>query len=134
MNKAGWKIGVAVAAVTGVGFFAVRALRAEQPLFQRVQLQKNDLGMAGREAVMVRGEFAPGGSVAKHTHPGDEVSYVLEGTLELDIDGRVTTLEAGKSFFIPVGTVHSAKNKGTGVTKVLSTYIVEKGKPLATMK
>jgi quercetin dioxygenase-like cupin family protein len=69
-----------------------------------------------------------------HTHPGEEVAYVLEGEVTLAVEGKPTvTLKVGDVFFIPAGTHHSAKNSGAGSAKVLSTYIVEKGKPLATM-
>jgi quercetin dioxygenase-like cupin family protein len=109
-------------------------LAAQQPAgFKRVELQKHDLSVAGREAVQVRGEFNPGAGVPRHTHPGEEVSYVLEGTVVLEVDGKPpVTLKAGDIFFVPAGQIHAAKNTGTTGAKVLSTYIVEKGKPLAT--
>ena len=59
---------------------------------------------------------------------------MLEGTLELEVTGKPNaTLKAGDAFFVPPGTVHAARNPGSGPTKVLATYVVEKGKPLATM-
>jgi quercetin dioxygenase-like cupin family protein len=128
-----WKIGVAMAGVAGAALLGVQTLRAQQPGFKRVEIQKHDLGTPGREVVQVRAEFEPGGGVGRHTHPGEEVSYVLEGSIALEVEGKTQTIEAGKPFFIPAGTVHAAKNNGTGAAKVLATYIVEKGKPLATM-
>jgi quercetin dioxygenase-like cupin family protein len=73
------------------------------------------------------------GAAGKHTHPGEELGYVLEGTLLLEVAGQPPrTLKAGEAFFIPAGTVHDGKNVGSGPAKVLATYIVEKGKPVAS--
>lgn len=109
-------------------------LQAQQPGFTRVPLQDQDLTAQGRHAVQVRADFVSGGEVGKHTHPGEELSYVLEGTLQLEVAGQPTkTLKAGDSFFIPAGVVHAAKNVDKGSTKVLATYIVEKGKPVTTL-
>jgi len=103
------------------------------PGFKRVELQKHDLTAAGREAVQAKGEFQPGAAVPKHTHPGEEIGYVLEGEITFELDGKgPQTLKAGDAFFVPANTVHSAKNSGKGTATVLSTYVVEKGKPLAT--
>lgn len=102
--------------------------------FKRAELQRHDLGVQGHEVVQTRAEFDAGGSIGKHTHPGEEISYVLEGSLELQVEGKPpATFKAGEVFFVPAGTVHAARNAGSGSTKVLATYVVEKGKPLATM-
>jgi quercetin dioxygenase-like cupin family protein len=115
------------------GTWGMQTLNAQQPGFTRVELQDKDLTAAGRHVVQARADFNPGGEVGKHTHPGEEVSYVLEGTLHLEVAGQpAKTLKAGEGFFIPAGVVHSAKNVDKGPTKVLATYIVEKGKPVAT--
>jgi quercetin dioxygenase-like cupin family protein len=101
--------------------------------FKRVELQKHDLSAAGHEAITARGEFQAGAAVPRHSHPGEEFGYVLDGEVTLEIDGQpAKTLKAGDSFFIPAGTVHQAKNAGKSAAAVLSTYIIEKGKPLAT--
>jgi quercetin dioxygenase-like cupin family protein len=101
--------------------------------FKRVELQKHDLSVQGREVVQARGEFQPGATVPKHTHPGEEIGYILEGEITVEVDGKpAQTLKAGDVFFIPAGTVHAAKNSGKGAAAVLSTYVVEKGKPLAS--
>jgi quercetin dioxygenase-like cupin family protein len=122
-----------VAVAVGSLTLSVRALYGQVPGFKRVELQKHDISTAGREAVMARGEFNAGVAVPKHTHPGEEVAYILEGQLTLEVEGKPpVVLKAGDVFFVPAGTVHAAKNSGTTPTKVLSTYIVEKGKPLAT--
>jgi quercetin dioxygenase-like cupin family protein len=110
-----------------------RWAHAQASGFQRTVLQRGDLSTAGHEAVMARAEFAPGAAVGRHTHPGEEVGYVLEGTISVEVQGKpASTLKAGDAFLIPAGTVHDARNVGTGPAKVVATYIVEKGKPLAT--
>jgi quercetin dioxygenase-like cupin family protein len=109
------------------------ALYAQQPGFTRKMLQDQNLSVTGRHAVQVIAEFVPGGAAGKHTHPGEELGYIMEGTLQLDVAGQPSrTLKAGDTFFIPAGVVHDGKNVGSGAAKVLATYIVEKGKPVAS--
>jgi len=109
------------------------AAQAQQPGVKRTDLQRHDLRAPGREAIQVIVELAPGVLAAKHTHPGEEVIYVLEGLLEYEVEGKPpVTLKAGDVLFIPAGTIHSARNVGTGNGAELATYIVEKGKPLLT--
>lgn len=68
---------------------------------------------------------------ARHSHPGEEIAYVIEGTLEYKLDGREPiTLSAGQSLFIPTGVAHSAENVGAGKASELATYIVRKGQAL----
>jgi len=108
-------------------------LYAQQPGFTRKMMQDHDVSTTDRHAVQVVAEFTPGGAAGKHTHPGEEFGYVLEGTLELQVTGQPPrTLKAGDVFFVPAGVVHDGKNVGTGPLKVLATYVVEKGKPAAT--
>ena len=78
-------------------------------------------------------ELEPGTTAPRHTHPGEEIGYVLEGTVVVEIDGKpAATLTPGQHFLIPAGRIHNATNKGTASAKVLATYVVEKGKPLTT--
>jgi len=119
----------AALALAGLGF----ALHAQQPGFTRKMLQDQEMSISDRHAVQVLAEFVPGGAAGKHTHPGEELGYVLEGTLQLEVAGQPPrTLKAGETFFIPANTVHDGKNVGSGPAKVLATYIVEKGKPVAS--
>ena len=114
-------------------FVVVGGVNAQQPGFSRTVIQRGDLSTPGREVVSALAEFQPGATVGPHTHPGEEAGYLLEGTLVFEQTGKPTvTLKAGETFFVPAGTVHNATNKGSGRTRVLATYIVEKGKPLAT--
>jgi quercetin dioxygenase-like cupin family protein len=117
-----------------VGMLAlVGAVSAQQAGFSRTVIQRGDLSTPGREVVSAIAEFQPGATVGPHTHPGEEAGYLLEGTLLFEQAGKPTvTLKGGETFFVPAGTVHNATNKGSARTRVLATYIVEKGKPLAT--
>jgi quercetin dioxygenase-like cupin family protein len=129
MNS-GRRFAVALAA----GFvLAGSASWAQQTGVTRTDLQRHDLSVPGRETLQARVDFAPGAAAARHSHPGDEVIYVLAGTLEYQIDGSApVTVSAGQVFFVPAGEIHRARNVGDGVASELATYIVEKGKPLIT--
>jgi quercetin dioxygenase-like cupin family protein len=97
----------------------------------RVDLLKTDFSVPGRELVQVRVDFPRGVDAPRHSHPGEEIAFVLQGTLEYQIDGKPpVTLKAGQTIFIPAGAVHAARNVGDGESRELATYIVEKGKPL----
>ncbi len=96
----------------------------------RTDLQRHDLSIPGRETVQARIDIAPGVTAPWHRHPGEEVIYVLEGTLEYQLEGRrPVTLQAGQVLFVPSGVAHKAYNPGTTNGAELATYIVEKGKP-----
>jgi len=108
-------------------------LLAAQSGVQRTVVEKHDVSVPGRESVITRIEVAPGGSTGRHTHPGDENTYILEGQLEVTIDGEAPrTLKAGDAIVIPGGSVHNAKNTGAAPVKAVGVYVVEKGKPLAS--
>jgi quercetin dioxygenase-like cupin family protein len=105
--------------------------QAQKPQIGRTELTRRDLGDSVREVIQTRVDFAPGAAFPKHSHPGVEVAYVLEGSLEYELEGKPPlTLNAGNSLFIPAGTIHSAKNVGGGNASELATYVVDKGKPL----
>jgi quercetin dioxygenase-like cupin family protein len=125
---------MALAVLIVGGGLALHAARAQQPGIRRTDLQRHDLGVPGREVIQVRVELDPGVSSGKHKHPGEEIVYVLEGSLEYQVEGKPpVTLKAGDVLFIPSGTIHAAKNVGSGNGAELATYIVEKGKPLVVM-
>jgi quercetin dioxygenase-like cupin family protein len=127
-------LALTLAAAVVAATWGIQSAKAQAPGFTRVELQRRDTSIQGREAVTARAEFIPGGAVGKHTHPGEEIGYVLEGSLQLEVAGaEPVVLKAGDTFFVPAGTVHAGKNVGTGPAKILSTYVVEKGKPLATL-
>jgi quercetin dioxygenase-like cupin family protein len=125
---------MAMAALILGAALAPHMARAQQAGIKRTDLQRHDLSVPGREAVQVRVDLDSGVAFGKHTHPGEEIIYVLEGTLEYQIEGKPpVTLQAGDVLFIPAGTIHSARNVGSGTGSELATYIVEKGKPLLTL-
>ena len=125
---------ITVAALIVASGLALHVARAQQPGIKRTDLQRHDLSVPGREVVQVRVDFAPGVAFGKHSHPGEEIVYVLEGSLEYQVEGKPpVTLKAGEVLFIPAGTVHAAKNVGSGNGAELATYVVEKGKPLVVM-
>jgi quercetin dioxygenase-like cupin family protein len=128
-----FQVAAMAALVTGA-ILAPLGAQAQQSGVTRTDLQRHDLSAPGREAIQVRVDLAPGVAFGKHTHPGEEIIYVLEGQLEYQVgDKPPVTLKAGDVLFIPAGTVHSARNPGNVTGSELATYIVEKGKPLLTL-
>ncbi|QIG99049.1 MULTISPECIES: cupin domain-containing protein [unclassified Bradyrhizobium] len=123
------------AALIAGSLLTIPTAQAQQPAgITRTDLQRHDLSAPGREAVQVRVDIAPGKAFGRHTHPGEEIIYVLAGTLEYDVDGKPpATLKAGDVLFIPAGTIHAARNVGNVTASELATYIVEKDKPLLTL-
>lgn len=99
----------------------------------RTMVGKADVSVPGREAVVAKVEVAPGSRAGRHTHPGDEISYVTEGEVDLLVDGQPPrTVKAGESFVVPAGVIHDAHNTSSAAVKLVGVYVVEKGKPLAT--
>jgi quercetin dioxygenase-like cupin family protein len=119
-------VGAVVLAAAGV-------IVAQTPALTRTMVTKADVSVPGREAVVARVEIAPGGVAGWHTHPGDEISYVMDGTATLMIAGQPPRqVSAGEGFVIPAGTVHNARNDSASAIKLVGVYVVDKGKPLAS--
>jgi quercetin dioxygenase-like cupin family protein len=115
----------AALAVMGLGGAQAQGIK-------RTVVTRADVSVEGREAVVAKVELEPGVMAGRHSHPGDEISYILEGEGELLIDGEAPRkVKAGEAFVIPAGKVHDARNSGSGVMRLIGTFIVEKGKPLA---
>lgn len=107
--------------------------QSQQAKVVRVPLQNHDLSIPDKVMVQVRAEFAETSTSGRHTHPGEEIGYLLEGQLELKVDGQPTRiLKPGDVFFIPAGVIHEGINTSSGTSKVIATYVVEKGKPVAS--
>ena len=123
---------IAALALIVIGGLAVDGAQAQQGI-KRTDLQRHDLSAPGRETIQTRVDFAPGAAFPRHTHPGEEIIYVIEGSIEYEVDGKPVTVKAGGVLFIPAGTVHAAKNVGTTNAAELGTYVVEKGKPLVVL-
>jgi len=110
------------------------SIHGQQIGTSRTELQRHDLNVSGREVIQVRIDFAVGSKFGKHSHPGEEVIYVLKGVIEYVLEGKpLVTLKAGDVLFIPAGIIHGAKNVGTTNATELATYIVEKGKQLVVL-
>lgn len=113
--------------------FVAAVCSAQTPALTRTIVQKDDVSVAGREAVIAKVEISAGGVAGWHTHPGDEISYVSSGEVTLMVAGHAPRLvKAGEGFVIPAGTVHNAKNESANATHLVGVYVVEKGKPLAS--
>jgi quercetin dioxygenase-like cupin family protein len=126
---------VAVAAISISALFTPESTFAQLPGVKRTDLQKHDIEVVGYETIQARIDLDPGSVVGMHSHPGEEVIYVLEGVFEYQIDGeKPVILKAGEVLFIPAGKNHSAKNIGHVKAAELATYIVKKDKPLLVFK
>jgi quercetin dioxygenase-like cupin family protein len=100
---------------------------------KRTELQHAVSSIPGREIVQTLTEIPPGVQSGWHQHPGEEVGYILAGTVRMEIESQPTlVLDAGDPFLIPPRTPHNALDLGPGTGRMLSTYIVEAGEPVAT--
>ena len=119
-------VGAVILAAAGI-------IVAQTSAITRTMVAKADVSVPGREAVVARVEIAPGGVAGWHTHPGDEISYVMDGSATLLVAGQPPRqVSAGEGFVIPAGVVHNAKNDGASAIRLVGVYVVEKGKPLAS--
>ena len=100
---------------------------------KRTILQQRTLSAAGRDGVQAFVELAAGATAPRHTHAGEELGYIIEGTGVIEVAGlEPQPVKPGDSFFIPANTPHLVRNTGTVTIKLVATYVVETGKPLAT--
>jgi quercetin dioxygenase-like cupin family protein len=98
------------------------------PGLWRTDLQRQDLSVPGREVVQSRVDIGPEAPLVRHTHPGEEIIYILEGSLEYQIEGQPPmTFSAGEALTVPAGVVHAVRNVGSGNAAELATYVVERG-------
>ena len=126
-----FKLKLAFAAATLAGASMLHAQAGRPPGTTRVDLQRHDISIAGHEAVQLRVDFAPRASFPRHRHPGEEIIYVIQGSIEYQLDGEApVTIKAGDVLFVPDGAIHAARNAGDTPAAELGTYVVEKGKPL----
>ncbi|MBK8553998.1 MAG: cupin domain-containing protein [Ignavibacteria bacterium] len=134
MKKIKYLLTIAIAVVSMEVLTFHNSLMAQQLGTKRTDLQKHDLSVPGFEVLQATIEFTPGLEAPGHTHPGEEIIYVVEGVLEYKVgEEPPVVLKAGEVLFVPAGVVHSAKNVGTGNAIELATYVLEKGKPLITI-
>jgi quercetin dioxygenase-like cupin family protein len=100
---------------------------------KRTEIQHRSLSIAGREVVQVLTEIPCGVESGWHIHPGEEIGYILAGTVRMMIQGQPTlTLHTGDGFLITPRLPHNALDVGPETGQMLSTYIVAVGEPLAT--
>ena len=99
----------------------------------RREVQRSPLSIPGREMVQVETLIPAGVESGWHVHPGEEVGYIIAGEVEMRVEGRATViLKPGDGFLIPPRTPHNARDLGPETGRMLSTYIVETGQPIAT--
>jgi quercetin dioxygenase-like cupin family protein len=102
----------------------------QAPGIKRTDLQEHELSIPGRMVIQNRVQLGPEAPAVRHKHPGEEIIYVLEGSLEYAIDGsEPKTYHAGEALMVPAETVHAVRNVGSGEAAELATYVVEKDKP-----
>lgn len=124
------RIGMAAALITA-GFMASEAIHAQEGI-KRTPLQKTEVPSAGQDVVMGMAEIASGVSIGRHTHPGTEMGYVVDGEGTLMVEGGTEIpLRSGVTYKVETGKVHDAKASGDKPLKVIAVYVVEKDKPLA---
>ena len=134
MTKNKKTLACTIAVVALVAIALPGSVLAQVPGVKRTDLQRHSLSAPGREVLQARVDINPKVVAPRHSHPGEEIVYVLEGVLEYKLDGKPpVTLKAGDVLFIPAGVIHSAQNAGKGNAAELATYIVEKGKPLIVL-
>ena len=134
MNVMRIAAGVLIAG-SGVVLSSSLAQQMEQnPGVTRTDLQRHDLGIPGHEVIQTRVDFAPGAAFPLHRHPGEEIIYVIEGSIEYRVEDQPPVIvNAGGVLFIPDGTGHTASNAGNVNAAELGTYVVKKGEPLVEL-
>jgi quercetin dioxygenase-like cupin family protein len=106
----------------------------QAPGLFRTDIQEGELSVPGRVVIQNRVEIGPEAPAVRHWHPGEEIIYVLEGTLEYSLDGQEPkTVSAGEGLIVPAEIIHAVKNVGSGPAAELATYLVEKGKPFLVL-
>jgi quercetin dioxygenase-like cupin family protein len=119
------------AALAAIGVVAIA--RDEAPHANRQILQRQDVSGTAKEAVIGTADLPGGVAIGRHTHPGEEVGYVLKGPVLMRVQGRSdVVLQAGDSYVIPAGVPHDAEAQERSGAKVVATWVVDKGQPLST--
>jgi quercetin dioxygenase-like cupin family protein len=127
------RAGVLLAIGFAVGAIAATAVtRAQAPgEIKRAILLTKPLAAQGYNGVIGRGEVPPGMAAPRHSHPGDELVILLEGEVEVELDGLPPVrVRAGEAMHVEAGRVHQPKSVGTVPAKFISVWIVEKDRPL----
>jgi quercetin dioxygenase-like cupin family protein len=118
---------------SGLGMAAMALCCAQQPASNFRELQRHPIPGTQMEGVTTTVEIPPGATSARHSHPGEDFGYLIEGTIVLQVDGKApVTVHAGETFFTERGHIHNARNIGTTVARAVDTYVIDKGKPGVT--
>jgi quercetin dioxygenase-like cupin family protein len=102
------------------------------PTVTRTVLRERDLPGTTQIITMVSVELPPGAREGRHTHSGTLVAFVREGTMTLEVQGKATVYKTGETFTVDPGQVHEGMNKGSVTTRLIATFVYEKGKPITT--
>ncbi len=135
MKRTGVIITVVFALGLIMGGLGHQRLSAQQePVTRTILLRTDVAGVEGKEAVVVFAEIAPGATTGKHWHAGQEIAYVLEGSLSMTMEGKpAVTFTPGDAFQQPAHQVHEGQNaSATAPVKILAFYLADKGQPLTT--
>ncbi len=125
------------ATITGAALLVIlataRPIAQQQGVALPVPFQETDISVPGHEAVTGVVDFAPGGTTGRHLHGGDMVGYLLSGSVLFEQDGVAPrVLNAGETFLIPAGAIHTHTNRGQTAARMFVTYIVDKNKAVTT--
>lgn len=133
MKRTGLLLSLTLTVGIALGVIGTQVLNAQQEPMKRTALLRTDLtGIKGKEAILALVEFAPGAATQPHYHPGEELAYLLEGTVSLEVQGKPPiTFKPGDTFHQPPKQVHRVKNlSSTAPAKALAFTIAEKDQPL----
>jgi len=125
-------VSFAVSALLGGLGLASMGAQQPAPAVKRDVVLKQDMTIPGREALMVKVVLPPGVQEGRHTHPAEVFGFVVDGTIECEIEGKATTLKAGDHFYFAPGQVHQNMNKSSAPATTYVVFVAEKGKPLTT--
>jgi quercetin dioxygenase-like cupin family protein len=117
--------------ISGAAIMAITAVCvAQKPASNFKELQRHEIPGTNLEGVTTTVEIPPGAVSTRHSHPGEDFGYLIEGTIVLMVDGKPPlTVHAGETFFTERGHIHNARNIGTTVAKAVDVYVIDKGKP-----
>ena len=114
-----------------LAFVLCSSIAFSQPVATSKVVAKGNVSIPEREAVLSVNDLGAGIVVGRHTHPGDEIGYVVEGEIQLLVDGQAPrNIKAGEGYIVQSGVVHSAVVVGTTPAKLIATHVVVKGQPL----
>jgi quercetin dioxygenase-like cupin family protein len=116
--------------VTGLSGWVLRADQAAAPTVTRTILNQQDLAVPGYAAALVRVQLPVGSREGRHQHPGTLIATVAEGTMTLEVEGKVTTYKTGETFSVAPGTVHEGMNKSSAPITLIASFVFPKDKPM----